>query len=155
MSSCSAVSTGAETFDFELQAIGNEPRMLPTFVLTSNPQRFDEVTDPNIHFLGGDITHVTAAIHNLITAQIGDPNSLVFVFGGASVVSQMLEANLLDVVRLFVTPDILGSGTPLFELAKNQADASGDWVADTLSSFTQVNERKFSSGLVERIFARN
>ena len=159
MSSCSAVLMGAETFDFELQAIGNEPRMLPTFVLTSNPQRFDGVADPNIHFLGGDITAVTTQIHQQISAQTGDPNSLVFVFGGATVVAQMLAANLLDVVRLFVTPDILGGGVPLFDLTGSAdtfgSNAMSDPVSAALSSFTQVNERKFSSGLVERIFARN
>ena len=89
---------GAETFAFELQAIGNEPRMLTTFVLTSNSQRFDGVTDSNVYFLGGEITEIAAAIHNQVTALTKDANSLVFVFGGASVVKQMLDANLLDVV---------------------------------------------------------
>jgi dihydrofolate reductase len=164
MSSCSAVLMGAETFDFELQAIGNEPRMLPTFVLTSNPQRFDGVTDPNVYFLGGEITTVTAAVHTQLVDQIKDPNTLVFVFGGASVVKQMLAADLLDVVRLFVTPDVLGGGVPLFDLT-GEADApanatapeaSGiDPIAAALSHFTQVNQRSFSSGLVEKIFARN
>jgi dihydrofolate reductase len=155
MSSCSAVLMGAETFDFELQAIGNEPRMLPTFVLTSNSKRFDGVTDPNVYFLGGEITDITAAIHNQVTALTKDPNSLVFVFGGASVVKQMLDQNLLDVVRLFVTPDVLGGGVPLFDLTGNNEDASGDPVSAALSKFTQVNQRSFSSGLVEKIFARN
>jgi dihydrofolate reductase len=164
MSSCSAVLMGAETFDFELQAIGNEPRMLPTFVLTSNPQRFDGVSDPNVHFVGGEITEVTAAVHDQLVAQINDPNSLVFVFGGASVVKQMLAANLLDVVRLFVTPDVLGGGVPLFDLTgeadapanATSPEASGtDPIAEALSHFTQVNQRSFSSGLVEKIFARN
>ena len=164
MSSCSAVLMGAETFDFELQAIGNEPRMLPTFVLTSNPHRFDGVTDPNIHFLGGDIKQIAASVHGKITDITGDANSLVFVFGGASVVKQMLAANLLDVVRLFVTPDVLGGGVPLFELTSEtdapanlpKPEASGaDPIAAALSHFTQVNQRSFSSGLVEKIFARN
>jgi len=175
MSSCSAVLMGAETFEFELQAIGNEPRMLPTFVLTLNPQRFDGVTDPNIHFLGGDISAVCQTIHTKISDITGDPNSLVFVFGGASVVKQMLDHDLLDVVRLFVTPDILKSGVPLFdvtsgiegaelgaaELGAERAAAGlgssnpADPVKAALKNFTQVNERSFSSGLVERIFARN
>lgn len=164
MSSCSAVLMGAETFDFELQTIGNEPRMLPTFVLTSNPQRFDGVTDPNIHFLGGEINDVAESIHNKVTDLTKDANSLVFVFGGASVVKQMLAANLLDVVRLFVTPDVLGGGVPLFDLTgeadapanTQKPEASGaDPIAAALSHFTQVNQRSFSSGLVEKIFARN
>lgn len=164
MSSCSAVMMGAETFDFELQAIGNEPRMLPTFVLTTNPHRFDGITDKNIHFLGGDISEVAKTVHEKIASITGDSNSLVFVFGGASVVKQMLAANLLDVVRLFVTPDVLGGGVPLFDLTgesdapanKTEPEASGnDPIKAALGNFTQVNERGFSSGLVEKIFARN
>ena len=164
MSSCSAVMMGAETFDFELQAIGNEPRMLPTFVLTTNPHRFDGITDKNIHFLGGDIAEVAKTVHEKISSITGDANSLVFVFGGASVVKQMLAANLLDVVRLFVTPDVLGGGVPLFDLTgeadapakRTEPEASGnDPIKSALGNFTQVNERGFSSGLVEKIFARN
>ena len=166
MSSCSAVLMGAETFAFELQAIGNEPRMLPTFVLTSNSARFDGVTDPNVYFLGDEITAIAAAVHNQVTALTKDANSLVFVFGGASVVKQMLDANLLDVVRLFVTPDVLGAGVPLFDLTGRSeyaiADAGAadtaslkDPIASALANFTQVNERSFTSGLVEKIFARN
>lgn len=170
MSSCSAVLMGAETFDFELQAIGNEPRMLPTFVLTGNPHRFDGITDKNIHFLGGDITEVSKTVHEKISNITGDANSLVFVFGGASVVKQMLDHNLLDVVRLFVTPDILRSGVPLFDLTSTAAaqvtedstvtgadsnHVSSDPIRAALNNFTQVNERAFSSGLVEKIFARN
>jgi dihydrofolate reductase len=164
MSSCSAVMMGAETFDFELQAIGNEPRMLPTFVLTTNPHRFDGITDKNIHFLGGDIAEVAKTVHEKISSITGDSNSLVFVFGGASVVKQMLAANRLDVVRLFVTPDVLGGGVPLFDLTgesdapanTTEPEASGnDPIKAALSNFTQVNQRGFSSGLVEKIFARN
>ena len=172
MSSCSAVMMGAETFDFELQAIGNEPRMLPTFVLTGNPHRFDGITDKNIHFLGGGITEVSKTVHEKISNITGDANSLVFVFGGASVVKQMLDHNLLDVVRLFVTPDLLGSGVPLFDLtpktnesalsnfevdgsSTTESASSTDPIKAALSNFTQVNERAFSSGLIEKIFARN
>ncbi|MEY4366645.1 MAG: hypothetical protein RLZ28_60 [Actinomycetota bacterium] len=161
MSSCSAVLMGAETFDFEIQSIGQEPRMLPTFVLTSNPHRFDGITDPNVHFVGGQIGAVATAVHHKIASITGDQNSLVFVFGGATVVKQMLEENLLDVVRLFVTPDVLGSGVPLFDVTGTHgAQVAGgsptdDPIQATLNNFTQVNERKFSSGLIEKIFARN
>ena len=161
MSSCSAVLMGAETFDFEIQSIGQEPRMLPTFVLTSNPHRFDGITDPNVHFVGGQIGAVATAVHHKITSITGDQNSLVFVFGGATVVKQMLEENLLDVVRLFVTPDVLGGGVPLFDVTGTHGaqvaggSPIGDPIQATLRNFTQVNERAFSSGLIEKIFARN
>jgi dihydrofolate reductase len=135
--------------------------MLPTFVLTSNPHRFDGITDPNVHFVGGQIGAVATAVHHKIASITGDQNSLVFVFGGATVVKQMLEENLLDVVRLFVTPDVLGSGVPLFDVTGTHgAQVAGgsptdDPIQATLNNFTQVNERKFSSGLIEKIFARN
>jgi hypothetical protein len=51
--------------------------------------------------------------------------------------------------------DVLGGGVPLFDLTGNNEDASGDPVSAALSKFTQVNQRSFSSGLVEKIFARN
>ena len=130
--------------------------MLPTFVLTSNSARFDGVTDPNVFFLSGIISDIAATVHNQVTALTKDPNSLVFVFGGASVVKQMLDANLLDVVRLFVTPDVLGAGVPLFDLTGDRtAESFIDPIKSALAHFTQVNERSFSSGLVEKIFARN
>lgn len=48
--------------------------------------------------------------------------------------------------------DVLGGGVPLFDLTGNNEDASGDPVSAALSKFTQVNQRSFSSGLVEKIF---
>jgi hypothetical protein len=36
-----------------------------------------------------------------------------------------------------------------------RADDDAEAVQSALSNFTQVNERSFSSGLIEKIFARN
>jgi dihydrofolate reductase len=132
MSRSRAMLMGARTFDFELDALGNEPRVLPTYVLTNNPMRYDGVNDSEVTFLAGDIEQVVDKIRSEVSGQ-------VFVVGGADVVRQLLAKNLLDHLTLFVCPDVLGSGTPLFSTSMDEA----------LEAFTIEKTQAFGSGLVQ------
>ncbi len=81
----------------------------PFFVVTVRP--------PQDHRLAGshDVTFVTdgpaAAIERARTAA-GDRD--VFVMGGGALVGSCLRESLLDELRLHLSPEVLGAGTPLF-----------------------------------------
>ena len=137
MNSSVAVLMGARTFEFEIAALGDQPRMLPTYVLTNEPFRYDGMSDRNLHFVSGEIGGIVEQIGRHVNGQ-------VLVIGGADVVRQLLDAELLDRVQLFVTPDVLGSGLVLFE----------DGLDGALSEFQLQGERVFSSGLRELDFVR-
>ena len=127
VSSCSAMLMGSKTFDFELAAIGNQDRILPTYVLTTNPQRYDGVHG-DVKLVAGD---VSAVIDRITHAHPGR----LFVVGGADVARQLLEAGKLDVVVLTTTPDVLQVGLKL-------------WAADSWrEGFELVAREDFASGL--------
>ena len=127
VSSCSAMLMGSKTFDFELAAMGNQDRILPTYVLTMNPQRYDGVHG-DVKLVAGD---VSAVVDRIFDAHPGR----LFVVGGADVAKQLLKANRLDVVVLTTTPDALEAGLKL-------------WAADSWrEGFELVAREDFASGL--------
>jgi dihydrofolate reductase len=135
VSSCSAMLMGSKTFDFELAAIGNQDRILPTYVLTTNPQRYDGVHG-DVKLVAGD---VSAVVDRITDAH---PGGRLFVVGGADVARQLLEANKLDVVVLTTTPDVLQVGLKL-------------WAADSWrEEFELVAREEFASGLVQETWRR-
>ena len=135
VSSCSAMLMGSKTFDFELAAIGNQDRILPTYVLTSNPQRYDGVHG-DVKLVAGD---VSAVVDRITDAH---PGGRLFVVGGADVARQLLEAGKLDVVVLTTTPDVLDVGLKL-------------WATDSWrDGFELVAREEFASGLVQETWRR-
>ena len=132
--SCSAMLMGSKTFDFELAAIGNQDRILPTYVLTTNPQRYDGVHG-DVKLMAGD---VSAVVDRITDAQPGR----LFVVGGADVVRQLLEAGKLDVVVLTTTPDMLQVGLKL-------------WATDSWHEGFELTAREeFASGLVQETWIK-
>jgi len=134
VSNCSAMLMGSKTFDFELAAIGNQDRILPTFVLTMNPQRYDGVHG-DVKLVAGD---VSAVVDRITDAHPGR----LFVVGGADVARQLLAANKLDVVVLTTTPDVLKAGLGLW--------ASESW----REGFELVVSEEFPSGLSQETWRR-
>ena len=135
VSACSAMLMGSKTFDFELAAIGNQDRILPTYVLTTNPQRYDGVHG-DVKLVAGD---VSAVVDRITDAHAG---GRLFVVGGADVARQLLEAGKLDVVVLTTTPDALGVGLKL-------------WAADSWrEGFELVAREDFASGLSQETWRR-
>ena len=135
VSSCSAMLMGSKTFDFELAAIGNQDRILPTYVLTSNPQRYDGVHG-DVTLVAGD---VSAVVDRITDAH---PGGRLFVVGGADVARQLLDAGKLDVVVLTTTPDVLQVGLKLW--------ATESWRA----RLELVAREEFASGLSQETWRR-
>ena len=134
VSSCSAMLMGSKTFDFELAAIGNQDRILPTYVLTTNPQRYDGVHG-DVTLVAGD---VAAALDRITDAHPGR----LLVVGGADVARQLIEAGKLDAVVLTTTPDVLEVGLKLW--------ATESW----RERFELVSREEFASGLTQETWRR-
>lgn len=81
----------------------------PFFVVTSQAPQSYRLADSH------DFTFVTdgsAAAVEQARAAAGDRD--VFVMGGGALIGSCLRDGLLDELRLHVSPEVLGSGTPLF-----------------------------------------
>jgi dihydrofolate reductase len=76
----------------------------PKYVVT---HRDDELRWPNTHRLEGDLA---AAVTGLKAEAPDD----IAVLGSGELVSQLLDADLVDRFHLYVHPLVLGSGHPLF-----------------------------------------
>ncbi len=135
VSTSSAILMGRATFDFEIESGVQGPRPLPTYVLTHIPELYENAVQENVFFTGGDIERVVELIEE------NHPGKL-FVMGGADVVRQLLDANLIDTMSLFVCPEDLGSGIPAFQ------DDS------IYENFKLLEERQYSSGIIEEIYHR-
>ena len=133
VSTSSAILQGRATFDFEIESGVQGPRPLPTYVLTHIPELYENVVQENIYFTGGEIERVVELIEE------NHPGRL-FVMGGADVVRQLLKANLITTMRLFVCPEELGDGTPAFE------DDS------IYVNFKLTDEKQYSSGIIEEVY---
>lgn len=131
--SSAAILMGRATFDFEIENGAMGPRPLPTYVLTHIPELYEDIQDDNLIFTGGEISQII----ELITYK--HPGNL-FVMGGANVVKQLLDAKLIDTMRLFVCPEDLGSGILAFE-------------DDTAyNNFTLTDEKQYASGIIEEVY---
>jgi dihydrofolate reductase len=130
VSSCSAMLIGRKTFEFELSAAPEMDRVLPTYVLTEQPLRFDGAALSGVSFASGDLREVVAMIKQ---KHPGD----LFIGGGAELVDGLMVMGLLDELRLFITPDILGGGVRLFK---------GSTIK---SSLKLISTKQFESGLAE------
>jgi dihydrofolate reductase len=64
------------------------------------------------------------------------PGKDMVLFGGATLARSFMELGLIDELRLFVTPIILGSGKPLFRPMKDRV------------ALKRVDARTFESGTV-------
>jgi dihydrofolate reductase len=91
--------------------VGNYEFQAPIFVLTRHPPATSPKQDERLSF-----TFVTDGVDSAIaqaSAAAGD--KAIQVLGGASVVQQLLNAGLVDDLRIDVMPVVLGSGLRLLE----------------------------------------
>lgn len=133
VSTSAAILQGRATFDFEIESGVQGPRPLPTYVLTHIPELYENVVQENIYFTGGEIERVVELIEE------NHPGRL-FIMGGADVVRQLLDAGLIDTMRLFVCPEALGNGTPAFK------DDS------IYEKFKLQDEKQYQSGIIEEVY---
>jgi dihydrofolate reductase len=89
---------------------GDEPPFhTPVFVMTHHERPSFSLSDTTFHFVGGDPAGV------LDRAKEAAQGKDVRLGGGASVVRQFLEADLVDTLHVAVAPVDLGAGTRLWE----------------------------------------
>jgi dihydrofolate reductase len=109
-----AVVMGRRAFDMAEDPdsyVGNYEFQVPIFVLTHHPPATPPKQDERLTF-----TFVTDGLSSAIEqAKAAAGDKAVTVVGGASVMQQLLNAGLIDELRLDVMPVTLGGGLRLFE----------------------------------------
>jgi dihydrofolate reductase len=101
-----AVVAGRWTYEAAGHWGGENPWGLPVFVVTHRPDEQPESGD--FVFVAG----VPEAVERAVAAAGGKD---VHVMGGADVIRQALEAELVDELTIIVAPVVLGGGKRLFE----------------------------------------
>jgi dihydrofolate reductase len=86
--------------DLRLHGAGRAPFSGPTFVLTHRPP---DPPDPDVTYLTGDITE---AVTTALDAAAGKDLEIL----GADVAGQCLREGLVDEIRVYVLPLLLGDG---------------------------------------------
>ena len=128
--SSGAVLMGRKTFEFELKNAPDLDRILPTYVLTEQPLRFDGLRDSNLHFISGDLREVVATIKQKHSGNL-------FLGGGAMLLDTMMVMALVDELRLFIAPELIRGGVRLFKGSKIS------------SAYEAIDSKVYDSGLVE------
>ncbi len=107
-----ALAMGAATYDALLDELGSAAwpyQDKPTWVFTHRRQEPPEGAD--VRFVEGQVGDA----HAEMRAAAGDAN--VWMVGGGDLLSQFVDAGLLQDLRLTVVPVVLGAGVPLFPKA--------------------------------------
>ncbi len=109
-----AFIVGRRMFDVGVGPWGDDPPFhAPVFVVTHRThERLSKAGGTTYHFATGGLDDALARAR----AAAGQRD--VIVFGGANTIGQLLEARLLDELRIHLLPVLLGNGTRLFEGAK-------------------------------------
>lgn len=132
--SIGAVIVGRRTYDLTQEAGWGWPYPVPGYVLTSRPAAE--------HPQGADITFTDRPLPELVAEAkriAGDKD--LWVVGGAGVVRDFLAAGLVDQLRIWVIPVMLGNGIRLFQPVDRP----------TTVSLQRVNQHP--AGMVELAYA--
>jgi dihydrofolate reductase len=106
MSGLGAVVTGRWTYEAAEHWGGENPWDIPVFVVTHRPEEEPE---------GGAFTFVSGVEEAVARAREAAGDKDVHVMGGADVIRQALEADLVDELTIITAPVILGGGKRLFD----------------------------------------
>ena len=102
---------GKRMFDHGLPHWGdNPPFHMPVFVLTH------EVREPLVKEGGTTFTFINDGVESALRharAAAGDKD--ISVIGGANIIQQFMNANLLDEIQIHIVPILLGGGKRLFD----------------------------------------
>lgn len=103
--SVDTVILGKNTYDWLLAEVGSYPYAdKTTYLLTHSAIEQTDMFTP----FSGDICNLVASLKN----EASDKD--IFLMGGANVAQQVLMQNLIDEIRLFIIPVLLGKGTLLW-----------------------------------------
>jgi dihydrofolate reductase len=108
-----AVVGGRFTYEAARHWGGENPWGLPVFIVTHRPE--DEPP-------GGAFTFVAGVPEAIERAREAAGGKDVHVMGGADVIRQALEADLVDELTIIVAPVVLGGGKRLFEGFEHSLD---------------------------------
>ncbi len=106
MTRIGAVVAGRWTFEAAGRWGGENPWGLPLFIVTHRPE--EEPEGRGFTFVSG----VEEAVERAREAAAGKD---VYVMGGADVIRQALDAELVDELSIIVAPVVLGGGKHLFD----------------------------------------
>jgi dihydrofolate reductase len=113
ISETGAVLMGRRTFEMADpdSYVGDYEFQVPIFVLTHEPPPVAPKQDENLTF-----TFVTDGVESAIAkATTAAGEKAVQVVGGVDVIRQLLEADLVDELRIDVMPVLLGAGVRFFD----------------------------------------
>lgn len=105
---CDTVIMGSTSYDQMIELGGNQFPDKNIFVLTSQPYADEE----NIVFLEAEIDELMDKVSEVA-------NEDIYLFGGAKVVKQFIDADLIDEYIITIAPIIIGTGIPLFLFSNN------------------------------------
>ncbi len=92
-----------------------------------------DIVDNNFTLLKGDIK-------KLVTDIKGQNGKDIAVYGGANLLSSLLDLNLVDELYMSIIPIILGQGKPMVDILKQRV------------YLTLIETMRFSSGTVQLIY---
>ncbi len=92
----------------------------------------------NVEAFAGDVRELAASLR----AELGTEGKDVWLMGGGLSLQTFLDAGLVDTLELYVVPELLGAGTPLFPTGGER------------SSWNLTSMRSLSNGMVEVIYSR-
>jgi dihydrofolate reductase len=120
---------GRKSFD-KLRQTGN----------VSFPGIKNYVFSNSLDTLDDDFTLLKGDIHKLVTNIKAQDGKDIAVYGGANLLSSLLDLNLVDELNMSVIPVVLGEGKPMVNILKQRV------------YLTLVDTKKFSSGIVQLIY---
>ncbi|MDF1549791.1 MAG: dihydrofolate reductase family protein [Bacteroidales bacterium] len=127
----SVVFLGNTTYNQVLTFEGEFPyKSKDVFVFTRDNSKYK---DENVQFIASKVGEYTKKIKN----KAKGPCWLV---GGGQITSYFLENHLLDEIRLFTIPILLGSGIPLFNKINNE------------SKVKLIKNTEFKTGVIESVY---
>lgn len=91
--------------------------------------------EPGTHIISSDIAKEVKAIQR-------EKGKGIWLFGGAKLVSDLLNLNLVDELHLAVHPLLLGGGTPLFQNIHRR------------TVFVLKGTKEYSTGLVQLVYEK-
>ena len=113
VSNVGAVVAGRWTYEAADHWGGESPWGLPFFIVTHRPEEQPE---------GDAFTFVSGVEEAVERAREAAGDKHVHVMGGADVIRQALEADLVDELTIIIAPVVLGGGKGLFDGFTNSID---------------------------------
>lgn len=127
-----AIFMGRKSYDL-VQTMGgaNPYAHLTTYVFSNTLKKVDKNT-----------VIVKGTVEDEVKKIIKQPGKDIWLFGGASLVSSFINANLVDELQLAVHPIVLGGGKPLFQNIAAR------------KPFTLMETKQYSTGLVQLLYKK-